>query len=203
MYLSTIDSFDTPRWLWLIILEISLKQIYGPYNRAVPNLRAYAEPLMGVIVAFYLASQKRFTTDIRAHYVYVYSPRGLTRWIRGTYETICFLKILSVEGLVCGPTKPCGEYRRSCLGTPPNKEGALNRPILFSNWISMHYILVDAKHFMNTRKPGFVCSMKKNLMSVLFNGALDHVLRIDHVFRQIQSHLLLIGVSGSGKVCVF
>jgi dynein heavy chain 1 len=35
---------------------------------------------------------------------------------------------------------------------------------------------------------------------VLFNDVLDHVLRIDRVFRQIQGHLLLIGVSGSGKV---
>lgn len=38
---------------------------------------------------------------------------------------------------------------------------------------------------------------------VLFNDVLDHVLRIDRVFRQIQGHLLLIGVSGSGKVTVF
>ena len=37
---------------------------------------------------------------------------------------------------------------------------------------------------------------------VLFNDVLDHVLRIDRVFRQIQGHMLLIGVSGSGKVRV-
>ena len=35
---------------------------------------------------------------------------------------------------------------------------------------------------------------------VLFNDVLDHALRIDRVFRQVQDHLLLIGVSGSGKV---
>ena len=34
---------------------------------------------------------------------------------------------------------------------------------------------------------------------VLFNEVLDHVLRIDRVFRQPQGHLLLIGVSGAGK----
>ena len=34
---------------------------------------------------------------------------------------------------------------------------------------------------------------------VLFNDVLDHVLRIDCVFRQVQGHLLLISVSGSGK----
>jgi dynein heavy chain 1 len=34
---------------------------------------------------------------------------------------------------------------------------------------------------------------------VLFDDVLEHVLRIDRVFRQVQGHLLLIGVSGSGK----
>ena len=38
-------------------------------------LRAYSEPLTNVMVSFYLASQKRFTTDVQAHYVY--SPREL------------------------------------------------------------------------------------------------------------------------------
>ncbi len=34
---------------------------------------------------------------------------------------------------------------------------------------------------------------------VLFNEVLEHVLRIDRIFRQPQGHLLLIGVSGAGK----
>ena len=34
---------------------------------------------------------------------------------------------------------------------------------------------------------------------VLFDEVLDHVLRIDRIFRQPSGHLLLIGVSGAGK----
>lgn len=34
---------------------------------------------------------------------------------------------------------------------------------------------------------------------MLFDEVLDHVLRIDRIFRQPQGHLLLIGVSGAGK----
>jgi dynein heavy chain 1 len=34
---------------------------------------------------------------------------------------------------------------------------------------------------------------------VLFDEVLEHVLRIDRIFRQPQGHLLLIGVSGAGK----
>lgn len=33
----------------------------------------------------------------------------------------------------------------------------------------------------------------------MFNQVLDQVLRIDRVFRQPQGHLLLIGLSGTGK----
>lgn len=34
---------------------------------------------------------------------------------------------------------------------------------------------------------------------VLFDEVLEHVLRMDRVFRQPQGHMLLIGVSGAGK----
>lgn len=34
---------------------------------------------------------------------------------------------------------------------------------------------------------------------VLFDEVLDHVLRIDRIFRQPQGHVLLIGISGFGK----
>jgi len=34
---------------------------------------------------------------------------------------------------------------------------------------------------------------------VIFNEVLDHILRIDRVFKQPQGHALLIGVSGGGK----
>ncbi|KAJ1950562.1 dynein heavy chain, partial [Dispira parvispora] len=82
--------------------EISLNQIYGTFARAmlkvVPTLRAYASPLTSAMVDLYLASQKRFTPDIQAHYIY--SPRELTRWMRGIYEAIKPLDALTVEGLI-------------------------------------------------------------------------------------------------------
>jgi dynein heavy chain 1 len=204
--------------------QVSLKQIYGTYNRAllkvVPNLRAYAEPLTDAMVAFYLASQKRFTTDIQAHYVY--SPRELTRWVRGIYEAIRPLEVLSVEGLVrvwahealrLFQDRLVTEEERqwtddnidtSALEHFPtiNRDEALNRPILFSNWTSKHYIPVDRESLREYTKARLRVFYEEELdvPLVLFNDVLDHVLRIDRVFRQVQGHLLLIGVSGSGKV---
>ncbi|TFY72237.1 hypothetical protein EVG20_g758 [Dentipellis fragilis] len=203
--------------------EVSLKQIYGTYNRAllkvVPNLRTYAEPLTDAMVAFYLASQKRFTTDVQAHYVY--SPRELTRWVRGIYEAIRPLEILSVEGLVrvwahealrLFQDRLVAEDERqwtdenidgTALEHFPtiNKDEALLRPILFSNWTSKNYIPVDREVLREYTKARLRVFYEEELdvPLVLFNDVLDHVLRIDRVFRQIQGHLLLIGVSGSGK----
>ncbi|KZT06248.1 dynein heavy chain [Laetiporus sulphureus 93-53] len=203
--------------------EVSLKQIYGTYNRAllkvVPNLRTYAEPLTNAMVALYLASQKRFTTDVQAHYVY--SPRELTRWVRGLYEAIKPLEVLSVEGLVRVWAHEALRLFQDRLVTEEekqwtdesidmvamdnfptiNRDEALARPILFSNWTSKDYIPVDRDVLREYTKARLRVFYEEELdvPLVLFNDVLDHVLRIDRVFRQIQGHLLLIGVSGSGK----
>jgi dynein heavy chain 1 len=204
--------------------EVSLKQIYGTYNRAllkvVPNLRAYSEPLTDAMVAFFLASQKKFTTDTQAHYVY--SPRELTRWVRGIYEAIRPLETLSVEGLVrvwahealrLFQDRLVSEEERMWTDDnidsvaiehfpTINKDEALGRPILYSNWTSKNYIPVDRQTLREYTKARLRVFYEEELdvPLVLFNDVLDHVLRIDRVFRQIQGHLLLIGVSGSGKV---
>jgi dynein heavy chain 1 len=186
----------------------------------VPNLRPYSEPLTDAMVAFFLASQKKFTTDIQAHYVY--SPRELTRWVRGIYEAIRPLETLSVEGLVrvwahealrLFQDRLVSEEERIwtddnietvALEHFPtiNKEEALGRPILYSNWTSKNYIPVDRETLREYTKARLRVFYEEELdvPLVLFNDVLDHVLRIDRVFRQIQGHLLLIGVSGSGKV---
>ncbi|GEM09361.1 cytoplasmic dynein heavy chain 1 [Rhodotorula toruloides] len=203
--------------------ETSLKQIYGTFTRAllkvVPPLRGFAEPLTDAMVDFYLASQARFTTDAQAHYVY--SPRELTRWTRGIYKAIKPLDALSVEGLVrvwahealrlFQDRLVTGEERKwtddkideiAHAHFPTiNRDEALARPILYSNWLSKHYVPVDREELREYTKARLRVFYEEELdvPLVLFNDVLDHVLRIDRVFRQVQGHLLLIGVSGGGK----
>jgi dynein heavy chain 1 len=203
--------------------EASLKQIYGTFTRAMlkvaPPLRGFAEPLTNAMVEFYLASQDRFTTDQQAHYIY--SPRELTRWVRGIFEAIRPLDTLSVEGLVrvwahealrLFQDRLVSEDERRwtdelidqiALKHFPtlNKAEALARPILYSNWLSRHYVPVDRDELREYTKARLRVFYEEELdvPLVLFNDVLDHVLRIDRVFRQVQGHLLLIGVSGSGK----
>ena len=203
--------------------EQSLMQIYGTFNSAVlkiiPSLRGYAEPLTQAMVRFYLESQQRFTPKIQPHYVY--SPRELTRWVRGVYEAIRPLETLSVEGLVriwahealrLFQDRLVAEderkwtddaVRRIAMEYFPtiDEEKALGGPILFSNWLSKHYMPVDREQlrdFVKARLKTF-CEEEVDVPLILFNDVLEHVLRIDRVFRQPQGHLILIGVSGSGK----
>ena len=203
--------------------EVSLQQIYATFNSAVlkiiPNLRGYAEPLTKAMVQLYAESQARFTPKIQPHYVY--SPRELTRWVRGLYEAIKPLENLSVEGLVRVWAHEAlrlfqdrlveederrwtnDAVRRIALEHFPtiDEHDALQGPILFSNWLSKNYVPVEReqlREFVKARLKTF-CEEEVDTPIILFNDVLEHVLRIDRVFRQPQGHLILIGVSGSGK----
>lgn len=203
--------------------ELSLTQIYGTFNTAVlkviPTLRGYADALTKAMVDFYLKSQARFTAEIQPHYVY--SPRELTRWVRGIYEAVAPLDHLTLEGLVrvwahealrlfgdrlVEPIErqwTSDMVREIALENFPTADldTALQGPILFSNWLSKNYISVDQEQlrdFVKARLRTF-CEEEVDVPLVLFNDVLEHALRIDRVFRQPQGHLILIGTSGSGK----
>ena len=203
--------------------ELSLQQIYGTFNDAVLKiispLRGYAGALTKAMVQFYLESQGRFTPKIQPHYVY--SPRELTRWVRGVYEALRPLENLSLDGLiriwahealrlfqdrlVAEEERRWTEQatRRIALEHFPtiDEHAALHGPILFSNWLSKHYVPVEREQlrdFVKARLKTF-CEEEVDVPLILFNDVLEHVLRIDRVFRQPQGHLILIGVSGSGK----
>ncbi|THD25348.1 Dynein heavy chain 1 cytosolic [Fasciola hepatica] len=203
--------------------ELSLKQIYGTFNRAMlrllPSLRPHADALTNAMVEFYLLSQKRFTQDMQPHYIY--SPRELSRWVRGIHEALKPLDSLSVEGLVriwahealrLFQDRLIEELERQwtdahidevALKYFPSIDtvAALQRPILFSNWLSKEYCSVEQEALRDYVKARLKVFYEEELdvPLVLFNQVLDHVLRIDRVFRQPQGHLLLIGISGAGK----
>lgn len=203
--------------------ETSLKQIYGTFTRAMlrltPSLRGFSESLTNAMVEFYLASQERFTQDMQPHYVY--SPREMTRWVRGICEAIRPLDNLSVEGLVrlwahealrLFQDRLVDDNERAWTNKNidfvamkhfigVDKEKALSRPILYSNWLSKDYIPVnrqELRDYVRARLKVFY-EEELDVPLVLFDEVLEHVLRIDRIFRQPQGHLLLIGVSGAGK----
>ncbi|EGC38132.1 cytoplasmic dynein heavy chain [Dictyostelium purpureum] len=200
----------------------SLTQIYGTFNRALmkllPNLRSFADNLTDAMVEFYSESQKRFTPDIQAHYIY--SPRELSRWDRALLEAIQTMEGCTLDGLVRLWAHEGLRLFQDRLVEADEKEwtdkkidevalkhfpsvnlDALKRPILYSNWLTKDYQPVERNELREYVKARLKVFYEEELdvPLVLFNEVLDHILRIDRVFRQPQGHALLIGVSGGGK----
>ncbi|KAI9105868.1 dynein heavy chain [Phlyctochytrium arcticum] len=202
--------------------EESLVQIYTTFSKAmlkvIPALRGYSQALTAAMVDFYLESQKQFTADKQAHFIY--SPRELTRWVRGIFECIKDLDELPLQGLVriwahealrLFQDRLVDQSERDWTDRtideiafrhfPSISPEVMERPILFSNWLSREYVPVkraDLREFVQARLKIFY-EEELDVPLVLFNDVLEHVLRIDRVYRQPQGHLLLIGTSGSGK----
>jgi dynein heavy chain 1 len=82
-----------------------------------------------------------------------------------------------------------------------DKAQSLNRPILFSNWLSKDCVPVnreELREYVEARLKVFY-EEELDIKLVLFDEVLDQILCINRVFSQPQGHLLLIGVSGAGK----
>lgn len=201
----------------------SLSMIYSTFNRAMlslqPNLAQYADALTNAMVDFFTQTSSRFTADMQPHYIY--SPREMTRWVKGIAEAIEPLPTLDLDGLVRLWAHEAlrlfqdrlvrndeREWTESAIDTvarqhfiDANCSNALKRPILYSNWLSKDYVPVDQtelRDFVQARLKVFN-EEELDLQLVLFDEVLDHVLRIDRVFRQNQGHILLIGMPGAGK----
>lgn len=202
---------------------VSLSQIYNTMNQAVlktvPNLRGYASALTESMIDVYTQSQDRLTQELQSHYIY--SPRELTRWVKGIHEAIKPLEHLDLNALARlwvhealrlfydrlvhndERTWTMDMIMETANKHFPSIEAAkaLSPPFLYSNWISRHYLPVnqaELRDFVKARLRTF-CEEEVDIPLVLYDDALDHVLRIDRVFRQPQGHVILIGTSGSGK----
>lgn len=69
-----------------------------------------------------------------------------------------------------------------------NLQVALARPILYSNWLSKDYLPVEQEElrdYVQARLKVFY-EEELDVPLVLFNEVLDHVLRIDRIFKQNQ-----------------
>ena len=173
---------------------------------------------------------------------YIYSPREMTRWVRGIYEALKPLETLPIEGLVRvwahealrlfqdrlvhdeerlwtdenvtnvamkhfpGVDTKVGGVKLSVLThvhvhihvhththtththTHTHTQAALGRPILYSNWLSKDYLPVDQEELRDYVKARLKVFYEEELdvPLVLFNEVLDHVLRIDRIFKQNQ-----------------
>ncbi|CAM9128550.1 unnamed protein product [Discosporangium mesarthrocarpum] len=205
----------------------SLMQIYRAFNAALlklhPQLKGHLDGLTSAMIDFYELNQGKFTSD--QHPQYIYSPRELSRWVRALYEAMQHLDAMTLEELVrlwgnealrlFHDRLVTQEERDWCADKvdevafkhfPMVGRDALTRPLLFSCWLSKargtpDYTSVDKQElssFLQARLRVFY-EEELDVPLVLFDGVLEHVLRIDRVLRQPMGHLLLVGEAGAGK----
>jgi dynein heavy chain 1 len=198
----------------------SLLQIYGTFNRAmlkrVLSLRPMAQPLTEAMVEFYMRCQDTWTAEIQPHYIY--SPRELTRWKYAVFEALepvetvdDLVRLFVHEGLrlfadrmVLDEEKAWCERNLDDVATqmfPGFSPSALQRPILFSQYLTRNYESVnreDLRQQILSRLKVFY-EEELDVPLVVFDSVLEHICRIDRVLRQPLGHLLLVGASGTGK----
>lgn len=201
----------------------SLQQIYGTFVGAVlkkvPQLSGYATDITQGMIDVYAKSISEFSTVTQPHYVY--SPRELTRWVRGILYSIQprdsmdlsdLVRIWAHEATRLFSDRLVTQVERDWTSTLIESvaterfphidlEKAFQKPLLFSNWLSLCYEPVDKselKSFIVERLKVFSEEVL-DIDFVLYDDAVDHILRIDRVLKQPQGHLILVGPSGTGK----
>ena len=199
----------------------SLMQIYGTFNRAllqkVPDLYPMADNLTRAMVEYYSQSQKRFTADMQAHYIY--SPRELTRWKYAINEALGNISTpedlvrlwahealrLFRDRLVYDEEKKwCDEKLEEVARQffpSVNIDKALERPILFSTYLTKLYESCEFEALRGFIKKKLVTFNEEELdvRLVVFNEVVSNIAKIDRVLRQPIGHCLLVGASGVGK----
>jgi dynein heavy chain 1 len=152
---------------------LSLRSIYGTLARAllkmVPSLRSFGESLTDAMIDVYMAAQRRFVPEQHPHYIY--SPRELSRWVRGMYEALRLIEHAGMSAaftashlvrlwlhealrlfsdrLVTAEEREwmddtLDEIARTRFGFAPiDMNATLARPVLMSNWLSKCYESVE------------------------------------------------------------
>ncbi|KAL3939676.1 MAG: hypothetical protein SGBAC_005637 [Bacillariaceae sp.] len=202
----------------------SLMQIYRTFNggmmKLFPNLKGETDPMTEAMVEVYTENQSRFNPTIQPQYFY--SPRELSRWVRGIYEAIVNMdqgvtreeltRIWAHEGLRLFCDRLVLEEDRVWCHNKIDEvaqkwfagvdfDVALKRPLFYTSWLSKETRKVDReelKEFLAARLRVFY-EEELDVPLVIFDEVLEHILRIDRVLRQPMGHLLLCGDSGAGK----
>lgn len=201
----------------------SLTQIYRTFNGGImklfPHLKGETDVLTESMIELFTACQKRFTPEMQPQYFY--SPREMSRWVRGIYEAVVHMdqgltreelvRIWAHEALrlfsdrlveeeeIEWCSNKIDDVARQLFAAMDHDE-VLARPLFYSSWLTKDTRRVnreELKNFLSARLKVFY-EEELDVPLVVFDQVLDHVLRIDRVLRQPMGHCLLVGDSGAG-----
>lgn len=185
--------------------QSSLDQIYGTFLSGIVALLPFelrqpyvTEPLLlpHVLTTIYHWNQSTF--DTQPHYVY--SPRELSRWIRGIYEALVhlkepdfssrdFLQLVFHEGLrlfmdrlvTVEERVMCSDFMTVTFerAFPHDFDPKPVLPLYYSNWLSRQYQQVTREalwHHVEARLKVFY-EEQLDIPLILFDDVLDHIVR--------------------------
>lgn len=184
----------------------SLMQIYRTFNggmmKLFPHLRGETDAMTEAMIEVYMENQIKFTAEMQPQYIY--SPRELSRWVRGIYEAVVQMDTGLTKEELCRIWTHEG-LRLFCdrLVEPDDKKWceakideiarkwfagvdfdvALKRPLFYTSWLSKETKKVDReelKEFLAARLRVFYEEML-DVKLVVFDEVLEHILRIDRV----------------------
>lgn len=170
-------------------------------------------------ICVYSRCQTTFTSTVQTHYSF--SPRELTRWIRGIYMAVSsvtdvsFVTVLRIwaheawrifadrltkqdeklkfQDLLEGVASSHFSNAKASLGDTSR--------LLFSSWLSSKYeeaCNVDISEFLKVKMRLF-CAEEGLDQIIIHDEFLNHVLRVDRALKQAQGHCMLIGAGRSGR----
>ena len=183
----------------------SLLLIYEHFASAVfrnkTGISKYSNDVVLAMIDVYEECRKKFKSIEFSHYVY--SPRELTRWMRGisnllidghnyTLETV--IKIWAYEGMRLFSDRLVSKIEKDwtwklLIQTVQTRFPLValveNEIPLFSKWIqnnSSEITLPEMRKYLNSKMKIFQEEESAGQI-ILFDEAIDHILRIDRAFR--------------------
>ena len=180
----------------------SLLQIYGTFNGGImklfPHLKGESRALTESMVELYLETQSKFTPDMQPQYFF--SPRELSRWVRGIFESVAEMDSLTKEELVRIWAHEALRLFCDRLVEPSERQWcenlvdsvaktyfagvdhieALSRPLFYSTWLSKENKRVtreELKDFLSARLRVFY-EEELDVPLVVFDEVLEHILRV-------------------------
>lgn len=203
--------------------EDSLVDIYSTLFRTTlkmtPLLKSYGEPLAHASIQIYYACRYHFTVTDHQHYIF--SPRELTRCVRGIHYALenstnqdleFLLKIWFNELRRILGDRLVAQEEKAWLDSTikeaalkyfpnPNLVTTAMQSAFFSSWINSSYEEVEEdklRNFITERIKTFSEEELGNDI-IVYREMIQNMLKIDRVLKQVQGHSMLVGPSGSGK----
>ncbi|SCU99738.1 LAME_0G05182g1_1 [Lachancea meyersii CBS 8951] len=201
----------------------SLRHIYETMFQAtfklIPDLREYAKDFANASIDLYHTCCRKFSRQKRSHYIF--SPRDLTRWVKGMHfiatnssiHGLCDLLelwIYEASRLFSDRLVDLADKQafRDAVNDTVSKffPGLLEtfdveQDILFTNWVTAEYskkTRVEVEAYVSERLKVFTEEeLECSLIPTKF--LLDHMVRVDRVFKQEQGHCILVGPNRSAK----